>query len=550
MAASTPKFGYSISTRAEVWEDELADDQDRLYLLDGINNGFKISDLKEADYVHVKQVECENHKSTARYKQLVEKELLKQIENGNYVVINEPALVTSALGAIPKDDSNEVRLIHDGSRPVGEAMNDYSALYPVRYQTLEEAYSLAKPNYYMAKVDLKSAYRSVPIHPSDYCLTGLKWRFSSSDKPTYLFDSRLPFGSRNACSIFHRLTQAVKRCMQRRGFQNIVVYLDDFLIISDSYDECLRAQHELIKLLGKLGFLVSWKKVLGPTKKLPFLGIIIDTSKCTLSLDQTKVATLKSKLHYFNSKSRANKRQLQSLAGSLNWACQAVRGGRFFLRRILDLMNKLKAPNHKAKISDAFKKDILWWLKYLDSFNGVIYYRIADNKYAIHADACDNGGGAFCNGDWYYVNWKLDLDAAHTRLHINYKEILAIVMGINRWAHMWSNSDVTVFTDNVVAKAVINRGHCRSPLVMNHLRNMFWLTAKYNFKLHAVHIPGILNCLPDTISRLHDPSHASSLISLLKNWSHKSYYVIDWKNHMSPRVLRTLSPHLAQPFIN
>ena len=464
---------YSISNCAKVWEHELQDDSDRLYLMDGIKNGFKISDLHDNDYSRVKKVESDNHKSTKLHKELIDKELCKQLNDGHYMITSKPPLVISPLGAIPKDDGT-IRLIHDGSRPLGDAMNDYTTLHAVRYQTLEDAYTLAKPGYFLAKVDLKSAYRSVPIHPSDYCLTGLKWHFKNDSKPTYMYDARLPFGARNGCSIFHRLTQSVRRMMAKRGFPNIIVYLDNFLIISKSYSECLEAQHVLLGLLIKLGFLISWKKVLGPMCKLPFLGIMIDTTSCTLSLEEAKVSALKMKLTLFQEKKRASKRQLQSLAGSLNWACQAVRGGRFFLRRVIDVINRLKAPAHKARLGVSFQEDVNWWLRYLSVFNGVVFYRVADIRYTVHTDACDIGGGAFCGGDWCYMNWNVDLGQTYHRLHINYKEILSIFMAVHRWAPRWRNSDVVVLTDNVVAKAVINRGHCKSKLVMSLLRQLFW----------------------------------------------------------------------------
>ena len=388
---------YAISNCAKVWEHELQDDSDRLYLMDGIKNGFKISDLHDNDYSRVKKVESDNHKSTKLHKELVDKELCKQLNDGHYMITTKPPLVISPLGAIPKDDGT-IRLIHDGSRPLGDAMNDYTTLHAVHYQTLEDAYTLAKPGYFLAKLDLKSAYRSVPIHPSDYCLTGLKWHFKNDSKPTYMYDARLPFGARNGCSIFHRLTQSVRRMMAKRGFPNIIVYLDDILIISKSYSECLEAQHVLLGLLIKLGFLISWKKVLGPMCKLPFLGIMIDTTSCTLSLEEAKVSALKMKLTLFQEKKRASKRQLQSLAGSLNWACQAVRGGRFFLRRVIDVINRLKAPAHKAQLGVSFQEDVNWWLRYLSVFNGVVFYRVADNRYTVHTDACDIGGGKFCGG--------------------------------------------------------------------------------------------------------------------------------------------------------
>lgn len=96
-------------------------------------------------------------------------------------------------------------------------MNDFSNMHSVSYETIDNAIAFAKPNYYMAKIDLKAAYRSVPINKDCYKMTGLKWRFAGTSFDTYLFDTRLPFGSRLGPSIFTRLTQAVKRMMNHMG---------------------------------------------------------------------------------------------------------------------------------------------------------------------------------------------------------------------------------------------------------------------------------------------------------------------------------------------
>ena len=42
--------------------------------------------------------------------------------------------IVSAIAAIPKD--NGIRLIHDGSRPRGMAMNDYSVPDSVRFRSV------------------------------------------------------------------------------------------------------------------------------------------------------------------------------------------------------------------------------------------------------------------------------------------------------------------------------------------------------------------------------------------------------------------------------
>lgn len=514
---------------------------DEEFLVDGITHGFKISDVNDAK---VQSVNCKNHPSAIKNSVLVEKELSEQLQQGCYVKCNVKPQIVSALGAIPKNEGSEIRLIHDCSRPVGAALNDYSTLHSVQYQTLDNACELAKPNYFMAKIDLKAAYRSVRIHPDDYHLTGIGWQFQGDKDITYLYDTRLPFGAAMAPSIFHRVTQSVRRMMASLGFSNLVVYLDDFLCVEETYERCLAAQNTLISLLVSLGFQISWRKVMGPSQVITFLGIVIDTRDCTLSLSGDKVKKLKDKLSWFQSKKRASKRQLQSLAGSLNWACQAVRGGRYFLRRVIDSVNRLKRQTHKCKLSKAFKLDVKWWLCFLDTFNGSVYFRNCETA-VLMTDACMEGAGVFTGGDWFYTNWLAD--APHlAHLHINYKEVMAALLAFERWAPLWQNKSITVLTDSVVAKAVLNRGSCRNELVMSKLRDVFWLSVAYNFKFKAAHIPGKLNCLPDAISRLHEPGQIPHVVSLLRYWHHSAQTSPVWLSHMSPSALRTISHHLER----
>ena len=156
----------------------------------------------------------------------------------------------SPLAAKPKP-AGGVRLIHDCSRPAGNSWNDFAVLDSSQtFQIIDDATSLVQQSYYMAKVDLKSAYRSVNISKSSQRFTGLQ--FSIGGRTIYMRDTKLPFGSSLAPGIFHRLTQAVKRMMARRGFTAITVYLDDFLICAPALNECATALSTLIRLLRQL----------------------------------------------------------------------------------------------------------------------------------------------------------------------------------------------------------------------------------------------------------------------------------------------------------
>ena len=113
---------------------------------------------------------------------------------------------------------------------------------------MSDALSTLSPGDFMAKVDLQAAYRSVGINKEQFTLTGLKWQFEGDNSPTYLVDTKLPFGSRKSPPIFNRISQAVQRMMLRRNHK-CVVMLDDFLVSACTFSKCLDAYNTLITLL-------------------------------------------------------------------------------------------------------------------------------------------------------------------------------------------------------------------------------------------------------------------------------------------------------------
>ena len=91
---------------------------------------------------------------------------------------------------------------------------------------------------------------------------------------------------------------------------------------------------------------------------------------------------------------------------------------------------------------------------------------------------------------------------------------MAVVVAVRHWYHFWTNKHVLVMSDTSTTVAGVNRGSSRSPVIMKYLRYMFWLSAVYNFRLTAMHIPGTDNVLADKLSRLHEP-YSRNLLSML-----------------------------------
>ena len=150
--------------------------------------------------------------------------------------------------------------------------------------------------FFFGKIDLRSAYRSVKISFKSPLATGFKWNFGGQN--LYLKDTRLPFGGKLSPGIFHRLTQAVKRMMERRGFNIVIVYLDDFLITAETKEVCALTLNCLVHLLRRLGFAIHWGKVIDPTNKIIFLGIELDSIAMSLRLPEEKLTSFRT--HFCN----------------------------------------------------------------------------------------------------------------------------------------------------------------------------------------------------------------------------------------------------------
>lgn len=481
-----------------MWDYLLPKDYpDRDFILTGIHRGFRIT----SQPYDGPKVFLPNHKSALdiRYKHAVEQQILQELAHDRYVILPEPARITSALGAIPKEDGR-VRLIHDCSRPEGGAVNDLALAPKFSYQSVADAMSGMSPGCYLAKIDLASAYRSVGIHPEDYKVSGLSWTFAGQTSPTYMADTCMMFGSRLAPYSFSILSTAVSHIMGTNGHPGIIVYLDDFLVTATTFQQCLDSMNTLLSLLRALGFAINYSKVIGPAQSLTFLGVQFDTVPFVASLPRDKMAKLLTLLRATLARKSVTKKGLQQVAGKLVWAARLIKLGRAHVRRLLTFINALQHPAQRTQLNEATKQDLTWWLVFADHVNGSLPIVDHRDHTPLCIDACSYGGGGFYDGQGFHVNWQ-DWQGAEGH-HINYKEVLVLEPAAQLWAPVWANKVIHVHSDNQCAVAIINRGTAKDEFVMASLRRVAWLATLYNFDLKAVYYPGDRNVVADALSRL------------------------------------------------
>ena len=137
----------------------------------------------------------------------------------------------------------------------------------------------------LVKVDLRQAYRQIPVQPEDHYLLGLSWEGS-----VYV-DRALPFGLRSAPKIFTAVANMIAWAFHMAGIQDQIHYLDDFLFLSllASAPNLLQSA---LAMLEYLGVPVAREKVEGPACQVTFLGVVIDTVALELRLPHMKIEKL------------------------------------------------------------------------------------------------------------------------------------------------------------------------------------------------------------------------------------------------------------------
>ena len=87
----------------------------------------------------------------------------------------------------------------------------------------------------IAKIDVRYAYRNVPVHPGDRHLLGMEWQ------GRVFIDRALPFGLRSAPLLFTALGDAMQWAVEQLGVSWVGHYIDDFITVgSPGSGECSR----------------------------------------------------------------------------------------------------------------------------------------------------------------------------------------------------------------------------------------------------------------------------------------------------------------------
>ncbi len=428
-------------------------------------------------------------------------------------------LIISPIGLVPKSEPGKYRLIQHLSFPDGSSINDgiNREMCKVQYTSFDVAVRLvvsAGKGALMAKADIESAFRLLPVHPDDFQLLGIQV------DGKYFVDKALPMGASCSPAHFERFSTFIEWVtMQESGCSRMCHYMDDVFFVGEKDDSGPHSCGALLQtfrtVCNKFGVPLAEEKTVGPVSCLTFLGLQLDSESQTVSIPQSKIEAVKDKIESALGKETVSLRELQSLIGSLQFICRAVAPGRAFLRRLIDQTCGIRNAWFKISLSKGAKSDLNMWLVFLKGFNGISI--IPDQMWhgeddlQLYTDACKSiGFGGFFNGSWFQGKWPAHMAANRS---IAWMEFFPIVIAIVLWGHKLRGKRIILRCDNQSVVGIINKQTSRCPTIMSLVRFFVLRCLKDNIAFTAKHVAGKNNVIADALSRFQMKRFQEAAIS-------------------------------------
>jgi hypothetical protein len=392
-----------------------------------------------------------NVKFTEAQTKLVDHEIEKLLNKGVFVsCTREEGDFVSPIFTRPKKDGT-LRMILNL-----KSLNKFITYYHFKMETIRSAIRSMTPGCYMASIDLKDAYYSVPIH-ADYHKY-LKFQWQGQIYKFVCFPNGLAICPRK----FTKLLKPAFAYLRKHGHTS-VVFIDDSWLKSAQYNDCIENIVATLSLLDKLGFTVHPEKsILIPTQRIVFLGFVLDSLKMCVSLTPERAQKLIEACQKLLQNACPTIREVAQVLGMMTSSFPGVMFGPLHYRSLdMDKTNALKQSkgNFEGKMSMSQESitEVKWWITSLpEAYNPINHGEV---EVTISTDASLTGWGACIDTTTTGGSWTPDERAND----INYLEILAVFLALQSFSSAVAGKHVKLLVDNTTAVFSINNmGTCHS----------------------------------------------------------------------------------------
>ena len=361
--------------------------------------------------------------------------------------------------------------------------NTYVPYHHFKMHGIPEITRLVSRNCFMAVIDIKDAYYSVPVD-----IESQKYlKFSWGDH-LYQF-CVLPNGLSPAPRWFTKLLKPPMATLRELGHVNSP-YIDDIYLQGDSFLECKQNVTDTVNLLIDLNLFPHPAKTnVLISQEVDVLGFTINSRDMTIRLTLAKRHDLMPLLRQTLAKPSVKIRDLAMVIGKLVATFPGTTFGPLFYRNLeADKQTALNANGHNFEkfttLRAASKDELRWWIQSLpSSYRSLVPLT---PTLEIFSDASDTGWGVTFGQRVSQGQWTL----AEASYHINIKEVMAVYFGLVTMLSSYSDTCIKLHIDNTVAVSVIKHMGTSHNALLNSFTKDIWLWAKQrNNWLVPVYIP-------------------------------------------------------------
>ena len=457
--------------------------------------------------------ESKNLKSANDHPEIVKQKIQSELQQGRiagpFPTRPISTLRVSPIGLVEKKTPGEFRLIHHLSFPEGDSVNDCidPALCSVHYTSFDEAIHMIQDmgrGCLMAKTDVKSAFRLLPIRISEFDQLGFKFE----DK--YYFDKSMPFGCSISCATWEKVATFLEFVIKQKSLVgNVKHYVDDFLFAGKAKtSHCKSILQCFFDCTAKLGVPIALDKTEGPKTSIVYLGLEIDSVEMVVRMPMPKVQEIISKIRFVRAQKKITLQRMQQLIGVLNFATRVVVPGRPFLRRLINSTCGLTKPFHHLRVTKSVKQDLDMWLMFFENYNGVSVFHdrfwVSNEDVELFTDSAAGQGlgfGAVYGHKWTYGIWPEKWHLEGITKDITVLETFPILVSLVIWGPSLRNKKILFRSDNESVTYILNTMTSRSEQIMILLRAITLQCMEHNIVIKSKHIPGKTNMLSDCLSR-------------------------------------------------
>ncbi|RMC04353.1 hypothetical protein DUI87_19172 [Hirundo rustica rustica] len=182
-----------------------------------------------------------------------------------------------------KKPDGSYRLVED-SRAVNKVTED---LYPVVANPYTLLTHLTPELTWFTVLDLKDAFFCLPLHEASQKIFAFEWESPKTGRKTQLTWCVLLQGYKNSPTIFgEQLAKDLESWEPPPGEGQLLQYVDDLLIATQTQETCVDWTVSLLNFLGLQGYRVSQKKAQMVRQTVIYLGYEVSAGQRTLGQDR------------------------------------------------------------------------------------------------------------------------------------------------------------------------------------------------------------------------------------------------------------------------